>query len=62
MSNVVPLKPKDNDPVFLLCSCTESSVPLIQCIFVNGKPLITGIVCQECEKFSAVENGFVEIH
>lgn len=62
MSKVVSLAKHKNDPVFMQCPCVpEGGTVTAVVIFEGGKPLITNLVCIECECGYEVVNGFVDL-
>lgn len=58
MGDVISLvkPPKDGEKAFLHCPCGESFHIVV---VVGDCPVISGLVCEECDTHMTVENGVV---
>lgn len=61
-SNVLPFyKPVTGEPAFMVCPCQPDGVPYTIVVMAHEThPIITGILCPECEAHFSVVNGVVQ--
>ncbi len=63
MSNIIDLNaPSNGEQTFMMCPCTPEGSPIIPVVIHDPKgPIITGLVCIECEESVGVVNGIIQI-
>lgn len=60
VSNVKEINPvKNGDLAFMMCPCTDPATLLMVVAIVQDQPIISSLVCPECEEGFDVVNGIV---
>lgn len=61
MANIVDInKVKTGDLAFLMCSCKHEGEPYMVVGLTGDSPIITALVCTECETQVDVVNGVLQ--